>query len=143
MVGQIGAAHEETFVASYIDDPSFLDHVKEGLACAIGAQLLKSGYIKFRRSLNDLRELRFEMVATVGVVHPSKLDTLEQRIAERQSEVAQEVACEAVNQIDNWGSYYGHAEVLKHDARRLIGEALKSVLNRRAVGQPRQGGRRA
>lgn len=99
-VGQVGAIREETFGASQLrNDPGFIDHVKGWLVSAIGAQLLKSGYINFQSGPDS--DFKFQMVATVGMVHPSKLDTLEQRIAERQAEVAKEVANEAARQIDN------------------------------------------
>lgn len=131
-IGHVGALREESFVASYINEPGFIEHVKEGLAHLLAGQLLKDGYIKFRRGPTDSQEMRFQMVATVGVVHPSKLDTLEQRIAERQDVVAREVANEAVRQIDNFGSYYGHADILKQTARHLIEESLQTILKRRA-----------
>jgi hypothetical protein len=130
-IGQVGALREESLVASYINEPGFIDHVREGLAHLLAAQLLKDGYIKFRRGPNDDQRMRFQMVAMVGVVHPSKLDTLEQRIAERQDVVAREVADEAAHQIDNWGSHYGRADILKRDAGRMIRDALQIVMKRR------------
>lgn len=135
-VGQVSALREETFAASYIDDPRFIGRVKENLALQIGSQFLKSGYVKFRRGPNDSRKMRFQMVATVAAVHPSKLDTLEQRISERQTEVAQEVAAEAKAQIDNWGSFYGHADILKRDARQMVDDAIKIVMAKRAAWKP-------
>jgi hypothetical protein len=33
----------------------------------------------------------------------------------------------------HWGSYYGHAEILKRDATRLVGDAIKAFLAKRAV----------
>lgn len=132
-VGKVGAIQEDSFVTTRISDPSFTEHVRERLAVQIGLQLLKSGYLQFRRGPDDAREMRYQMVATVGAVHPSKLDTLERRIAERQDEVAKEVANEAADQIDNFGSYYGHSGIAKSVARQLIGEALQSVLKRRAT----------
>lgn len=84
-----------------------------------------------RKGPNDSREMRFQMVATVGVVHPSKLDTLEARIAERQDVVAKEVADEAEHQIERWADY-GHSKIFKRDARHMIRDAFQIVMKRRS-----------
>jgi len=129
---RVQAAREETLVASYIKEPRFIEHVQHVLAHQLAGFLLKHGYIKFERGPEDTQQMRFAMRATVGVVRPGQLDNLEERIAERQTEVAQEVVGEAQRQIDNWGSYYGHADILKRDAMRFVGEALQTVLKLRA-----------
>jgi hypothetical protein len=129
-LGKIHAGKSETFASSQIEDPQYLDRVRGGLARALADQLLEKGFIRFQRGPIDDRNCRFGMVATVAVAQQGALDTLEQRIAERQEAVGVQVADEAARQIDNWGSYYGHSEILKRDARRLIGEALKTVLHK-------------
>lgn len=131
-IGQVQALRQEGFATlQYANEPGFISHVREGLAHQIVSQLLEDGYIKFRRGPDDDRVMCFQMVATVGVVHPSKLDILEQRIAERQDVVAREVADEASHQIDNWGSHYGRADILKRDARQMVKDALQIVMKRR------------
>ncbi len=130
---RVQAAREETFAATYIKEPGFLDHVRRGLAHQLAGHLLEHGYIKFERGPQDEQNMRFQMRGTVGVVRPGQLDNLEERIAERQVEVAQEVANEAVKQINNWGSHYGHSEILKRDANRMVGDAIKIVLDKRAA----------
>jgi hypothetical protein len=133
-MGQVQALRQEAFATTmYANEPGFIQHVREGLAHQIVSQLLKDGYTTVKRGPDDSREMRFQMVATVGVVHPSRLDTLEQRIAENQDQVAREVANEAAHQIDNWGSHYGHADILKRDARQMIIDALQIVMKRRSL----------
>lgn len=133
---RVQAAREETFAASYINDPGFVDHVRKGLAHQLASHLLEHDFIKFERGPEDERNMGFQMRATVGVVRPGQLDNLEERISERQTEVAKEVIEEAEHQINNWGSHYGHADILKRDATRMVREAIDSVLKKRAAWTP-------
>lgn len=133
---RVWAAREETHVASYIKEPGFLDHVRSGLARQLASHLLEHDYIKFERGPEDDQNIRFQMRATVGVVRPGQLGNLEERISERQTEVAKEVAEEAERQINNWGSHYGHADILKRDATRMVRDAIKAVLTKRAAWTP-------
>lgn len=129
---RVQAAREETFAASYIKAEGFIEHVKDGLAHQLAGYLLRNGFIRFERGPEDEQEMRFAMRATVGVVRPNQLDNLEERIAERQTEVAQEVVAEAERQINNWGSYYGHRDISKDQAAREVREAFGAVLKKRA-----------
>jgi hypothetical protein len=133
---RVQAAREEGFAATYIKDLGYIQHAQESLAHQLVSFLLRHQYIKFERGPDDDREMWFGMRATIGVVRPNQLDNLEERIAERQTEVAQEVSAEAIHQVNNWGSHYGHADILKRDATRLIGEATQSVLKKRAEWKP-------
>lgn len=130
---RVQAAREETLVASYIKDPGFVDHVRRGLAHQLASHLLERDYIKFERGPEDEQNMRFRMRATVGVVRPGQLDNLDERISERQTEVAQEVIAEAERHINNWGSYYGQQSISKDQATREVREALGTVLKNRAA----------
>lgn len=133
---RVQAAREETLVASYIKEPDFISHIRKGLAHQLVSYLLEHDYIKFERGPEDEQNMRFQMRATVGVVRPGQLDNLEERISERQTEVAKEVIEEAEHRINNWGSHYGHADILKRDATRMVREAINSVLKKRAAWTP-------
>lgn len=133
---RVQAARQETFAPTYIKDEDFIDHIRHSLAHQIAGFLLENGYIKFERSPDDERNMRFGMRATVGVVRPNQLDNLEERIAERQTEIASAVAQEAERQINNWGSYYGRAQIDKDQATRFVRESLGYVLKKRAEWQP-------
>jgi hypothetical protein len=135
-IERVQAVRQETFAPAYINDARFIDHVRSGLARQIGAFLMDNGYIKFERSPDDEKYMRFAMRATVGVVRPNQLDNLEERIAERQTEVASAVVQEAERQINNWGSYYGHAAIDKDQATRFVRESLGYVLKKRAEWKP-------
>jgi hypothetical protein len=133
-VARVHALHTEVFAASHIPGgPDFIDHVQRGLAHQLAGHLLEHDYIEFKRGPEDVREMRWQMVATVGVVPKSKLSDLEARIAARQTEIANEAVAEAQSQVSNWGSHYGHAEILKRDAIRLIGESIRRALDKRAA----------
>lgn len=128
----VSAARVEQNVDSRVDERGFISHVHEGLACKLADFLLRNGYIQFERGEIDANALLTEFRASMAVAHPSNLDTLEQRISERQSEVAQEVVSEAIKQIDNWGSEYGYTDILKRDARTLIRDSVTAVLEQHA-----------
>src|SRR5713226_8423809 len=91
-------------------DPEYIEHVKYTAAHGLIEEIIKGGYVKIESGQPDTRELRQEFRVTLGVVSQKQVATLEQRIAQRQIEIAQEVAVEATYQINNWGSYYGHAD---------------------------------
>jgi hypothetical protein len=92
--------------------------------------LLSKGLLKIR----DLEPTPYHsraVCATVCVVAPNDTIELEERIAERQMDVADEFAKEAKRLIDNWGSFYGQTDILKCDARREIDAAIRNVRDRR------------
>lgn len=132
-VVRVHALKTETFVASYIEDPRFIEHAQESLALQLAGYLLRNDYVEFKQGPEDLNSLRWEMIATIGVVAKSKLDDIEARIAARQLEVANQAIEEAKFQVSNWGSHYGHSDILKSDALRLIGDAVRSVMDKRAA----------
>jgi hypothetical protein len=116
-------------------DPNFMRHAKESAAHALVAQLLKGGYIRYERGPTDSHQWRFNSVATLGVVSQSHVATLEQRIAERQEELANELVAVAEEQSRHWGSYYTGREgpIQKSEVLRFLREALKGALAKRAM----------
>lgn len=117
----------------------FRDAMKRDVAHGIAHFLLDHGYINFQWrepvSISDAECFpppELSVRGTVGVVAPAVVASMEQRIAERQVEVAAEVVAEAAHLIGNWGSYYGHTSLSKSDAYREIDQALKNVLEKRA-----------
>lgn len=136
-ITKVHAEQLETLADSrYEGDPSFMEHVRESLAFDLAAHLLRHGYIYFERRPTNRLNYQFAMRATIGVVTKKQADSLEERIAARQIELAQEVVTEAKAQIDNWGSDYGHTDILKRDARQQVDDAMKVVLKRRAGWKP-------
>ena len=97
----------------------------------IAEKLLEDGMIEFKKIEPDVYHDE-GIQGTIYVALPQHWEPIEERIAERQMVVADEVAAESKRLIDNWGSYFGHAEILKQDARREIDEAVRHVKNARA-----------
>jgi hypothetical protein len=123
-------------VDTRIDDPEYIEHVKHSAAHNLIEEIIKGGYVKIESGPPDTRELRHEFRVTLGVVSQKQVATLEERVAQRQIEIAQEVTDEAATQINNWDSYYGHSEILKRDAIRMVRESIKAVLVKRAAWRP-------
>ncbi len=122
-------------------DEQFMDAVRRDAAFALVDHLMRDGFITFavRRSPGDPDEFteRVAHTAKVGVLAPKVVATLEERVAERQSEVATEVVDEAISDIRNWGSDFGWTSIDKEQAYRSIKDALAAVLLRR---EPKQKG---
>lgn len=131
-VEHVGAASEEVFVASYVNEPGFMEHVKNSLGHQIVDFLLRHNYVEFERSPTDERQMRFQMRATVGVVSKKRLATIQERVEQHQEALAREVMAEAKRQIDNWGSTYGHTSLHKSQARDSVDGALAAVLKARS-----------
>ena len=81
-------------------------------------------------------DMSFGVRATLGVVSPSVVASMEQRIAQNQQAVAQEVAKEAAGLIATWNSrHYGpNGYISKDQAISEVKAALSAVLKRRAKG---------
>jgi len=118
-----------TIMDSRISSEDYIQRGKETAAFRLVDHLLRGNFITFEQGPHDAKELSFPIIASLGVFSKGQVATLEQRIAERQDQVAKAVAQEAKEQISIWGSYYGHAGILKRDARAQIDSALNRVLS--------------
>ena len=116
-----------------LTDDGYMRAAQTAAARELVDQLLREGYIQFEmvrteESGPDSGQLR----AVLGVVHPGVVATMEQRIAARQEEVANQAANEAVRQINNWGAHYGRTWVEKDLAAERIFKAIRTVVEKRA-----------
>lgn len=134
---RIAVMSKHHLVQSGVDDPDFMGHVRRHSAHELIDGLLHRKLISFERGRDDPYEMTFPIIATVGVVSPNVVATLEQRVAERQDEVAREVAAAAAAGIRIWGSHYTGDEGSIHKAQAVdaVNEALKRVLEKRAQGK--------
>lgn len=124
----LGVLCEMTEVDSRYQVPD--DVIKEDLAHQMVSLLLKHDLIEFRRSPVDGHQIRYAMTGTLLVAPRKTASNFEEFAKDRAGAVAREVVDEAGRQISNWGSHFGHSDILKQDANRLMGEAMRSVLNR-------------
>lgn len=129
-IGVVGAIKE---VDERITDPAYLDHVRHAAAHCLMDEIIKGGYLKVETAPPDTRDMRRAFRVSLGVVSQKQVASLEERIAKRQIEVAHEVVAEAEYQINNWGSYYGHSDILKRDATRMVRESIQAVVAKRAA----------
>lgn len=111
-------------------DPKYEDYIQRHACAMLAEQLHRSGLVTFRKSEPDQFGVR-QVRASFGVVTTAVVQSLEQRIAERQMDVAGDVAEKAIAAINNWGSFYRHESLQKDDASRFIMEALRDVREQR------------
>jgi hypothetical protein len=108
-----------------------IEAVSARSAHAFVDMLLKDGFIRIEERIDRLTG-KTAVRCTLGAVPLQAVDRLEAKIAQRQEEIAHEAAHEAVRQINNWGSYYGHTTISKGIACDQVREAIGTVLKRRA-----------
>lgn len=104
-------------------------HVMGKMARALAHGLIEGGYMHFRKqdeAADDMRRVLYQ--GTVGIVHPTRAMALEQRVAQRQADLAIEVANRIKSQVGNWGSHYGAQSINKEIVYNLIGEALDQTI---------------
>jgi predicted amidophosphoribosyltransferase len=104
------------------------EHIRRYLANALGDYMLHHDLIAFEERPSDRYSVPVvETRAIVGIVAPKHVATFEERVAERQFDIAERLAIKAAQSVDNWGSYYGQRTVDKSQARQLIMGALREL----------------
>ncbi len=115
----------------YEGDEGYREHIVGHGVQILAREIEKAGLIRMQHAPADSRELKRGYRLSVGVVSPkvvTKLD--EQRIAAEDA-FAKLVVETAYYQIDNWGSHYGHADILKSDAKHMVSDALRIAKEQR------------
>lgn len=104
-------------------------HIRRNLAAAIGDYMLRHDLIAFSEEdgteMHGFSCVRF--IAKAGVVAPKKVAEFEDRVRERQFEVADQFAEAYAAEVSNWGSDYGVPNVQKAQALAWIREVLARV----------------
>lgn len=121
------------------DDTRYVEAAMTDAAKYLGREMLKHGFIQFE-FLPPAKEDVFggRLRATVGVVAPTVVASMEERIAERQTEIARHVVSEAARRIYNCGADYGWTSIRKERAEEILHEAIKTVLAKRAEWKQRE-----
>jgi hypothetical protein len=114
-------------------DPEYLQYARRQAANMLVRYLLDGNFIKMERGPVDGARLIFPLRATLGVVSTKQVATIEQRIVERQNEVAQALIEEASKDIRHWNSHYSGdgGSIHKATAIEALKHALTVVLERR------------
>ncbi|HWK44889.1 MAG TPA: hypothetical protein VNT30_09220 [Stellaceae bacterium] len=119
--------HTAVFGATYLVREGLEIYAMRTAAAALSRRLLDDQFIKFSYFPNVLPGST-EVVATLAAVAPSHVASMEQRIAERQGDVARRVVEQAVREIEIWGSAFGGTGGSIH--KEMAVEAVKMALIR-------------
>lgn len=110
-------------------------YVMRQAAHMMADKLQESGHMKTVVGPLDTSRMTYPVRTTLGVVSQSFVASMEDRIIERQAEVAEQVVSAAIAKVNHWGSTYGHQGIYKVQAIDSIREALKEVLGARRTSQ--------
>lgn len=125
--------YEATAAIQYEGEPGYQEHVYANLANNLAYALLRDGHIKFTSLPADKTNLTRLTKATLGVVSANVVASMEDRIAERQLEVAAKLVPAASRKIRIWGSYYGDTHVSKDQAIESVIDAFKELAKELAL----------
>lgn len=116
-------------IVTSIDDPQYGEPARKSLAHELVAALLRNGYITFTKGEADEMQRTRKMRAMLGVVSAAKVASMEERIAERQMEVASKLVSAAADEIRVWGRYYTGDEgnISKGQAVDAVVRAFKGL----------------
>lgn len=109
---------------------AYRDAMRRGMVHAIADKIFELGLVSFEEGPENTRLLAIPVRATIAVVAPVEVAKLEERVAQRQIEVAEALVAETSEQIANWGSFYHGrtgGSVGKYQAIEWLQEALKKV----------------
>lgn len=124
----VAHAHQE-FPAHYARDPGFMEHVRRSMAPVLADLMIKDGFVRFADGREDVPNMTRSLHAYVGVVAVGAAKRIEDRINERQFDVADEVIKAASAEIRHWGSAFSGPEgnIGKGHAVETMLNALKAI----------------
>lgn len=106
------------------------DRIKEQLAHEMVANILRHDLIEFRRGAPIRAQMEWAMTGTLLIAPRKTASNFEDYAKDRATAITRQVVDVAGHEINNWGSYFGHSEILKQDAIRLMGSAMRDVFKR-------------
>lgn len=115
----------------YEQEPGYREHMIRRGVVEIAHEIEKLGYMRFQQGPADKQEYRREHRVTVGVVAPNVTASMDAERHRAEEAFAAQVIELAINEIENWGSYYGHTSLRKDEAARFIRGALGKAKARR------------
>jgi len=112
---------------SRVDDPRYFEATRRSTAHGLIEGLLQHNLVRFEEGNEDMDRLMIPMRATVGVVSPTVVATLEERVEQRGKAIAREVVEMANKSLSAWGPPY----IAKSNALFFVNEAMRKVLERK------------
>ncbi|TIX28896.1 hypothetical protein [Mesorhizobium sp.] len=123
----------QSSVITRAGDPGYEEHVCNSLAHDLVDLILRSGHITFTKGEIDERLMTHEMSASLGVISAASVASMEERIAERQMEVAAKLVGAAAEEIRVWGRHYSGDEgsISKGQAVDAVARAFRIIKERK------------
>jgi hypothetical protein len=87
-------------------DAKFRGHVRRRCARGLADALIDGRFIRFSEARDDTPDRAYRMQATIGVIAPSRVASIEERAAQNQEALARRVIERARNAILDWASHY-------------------------------------
>jgi hypothetical protein len=117
---------EEHIPLEYKTNFDLLEYIKHSMAAQIGDFLYKEEMITYTNR-KDLLNRSKSIRAKLGILSPRQVKTFEEKVRERQIDVATSLVNEVVQSIRNWGSVYDLADISKTQVIRFLYETLDKV----------------
>lgn len=106
----------------YVFDGNAMGHAKEMAIRYLGAALVKGGFVTLETGRVDRDQMSMPVYIRLGVVSKAAVASIEERIAQRQEEIAREVVAEAVENLAMGG---------RGGLAGIVRDALPVVMDRR------------
>jgi hypothetical protein len=136
-IDRVAFLESQTLVDGFIlMDRGFNEHIHRTAAYNLAETLLRNGFIQVVEQKRDDRQMTVTFQATLGVISPKIVATMEERIATRQVDVARRAAELAIEAINNWGSSYGGRDIPKDIAAKDIRNAVTKAIDERCRNGP-------
>lgn len=133
-------AADTKIATEWLEEPRALQCAKESATHRIAVKLVELGMVTFDIAKAKDPWKPSTVTAVLGVISPKATASVEERIAERQLDVAQEIANTAKAKISHWGSYYSGNDggISKGLAMSYVDEAVRDVKARRETPTPQE-----
>lgn len=115
----------------YEGDQGYREHIIGHGVNLLAHEIEKAGLVRIQHTPANSRELKRGYRLSVGVVSPNIVADLDAQRQSAEDAFAELVVQIAAYQIDNWGSHYGHSDILKRDAKQMVADAFRMAKDQR------------
>jgi hypothetical protein len=131
---RVAVIETRAVMASEIEDAELMRHAERSTAHRLIGELLKADFVRFERGPTDEMQRTFPLRASLGVVAPRHVASMEERAASENERFARAVVAKAAEKIRQWGSHYTGDEggIPKAQAVTMLHEALRAAVSRSA-----------
>lgn len=109
----------------YEGQQGYREHIIGHGVTVLAHEIEKAGLVRIQHAPADSREMKRGYRLSVGVVSPNVVADLDAQREAAEDKFAELAINLAAAEIQNWGSYYGHPEILKRDATRMLSDGLR------------------